>query len=62
MSRNRAPSALSNSFDYCGNKYNFRSAAEVMAMHIGAPVVATTRTSNKRDILLNAGANYVGLV
>lgn len=39
-----------------------RVAEELMAMHIGAPVVATTRTSKKRDILLNAGANYVGLV
>lgn len=34
-------------------------AAIAMAKKIGAKVIATTRTSKKRDILLNAGANYV---
>ncbi|BAZ13322.1 hypothetical protein NIES4071_51610 [Calothrix sp. NIES-4071] len=30
-----------------------------MAIHIGALIIATTCTSKKRGILLNAGANYV---
>ncbi|WP_414585381.1 zinc-dependent alcohol dehydrogenase family protein [Scytonema sp. PCC 10023] len=34
-------------------------AAIAMAKKIGAKIIATTRTSKKRDILLNAGADYV---
>lgn len=34
-------------------------AAIAMAKKIGATVIATTRTSKKRDALINAGADYV---
>jgi NADPH:quinone reductase-like Zn-dependent oxidoreductase len=34
-------------------------AAIAIAKKIGAKIIATTRTSKKRDVLLNAGADYV---